>query len=138
MTWNDVTIDMKPSTCTREDAFHVVEELFVSNKTDRVAKILDAKYKPADLKELTDNLSQLNDNQKDILHNRLNKRCDLFNGTLGLWKWSLYKIKLQDGAKPYHNRPYSIQHSYKQMFKKEVEWLCKVGVFRKINRSEWA
>ena len=35
------------------------EELFVSDETDQIAKILDAKYKPADLKEITENLSQL-------------------------------------------------------------------------------
>ena len=64
MSWNNVTIDMKPPTCTHKDVFHVEEELFVSDKTDCIAKILDAKYKPADLKELTDNLPQLNDNQK--------------------------------------------------------------------------
>ena len=64
MTWNNVTIDMRPPTCTRKDAFHVEEKLFVSNKTDRIAKILDAKYKPADSKELTDNFPQLNGNQK--------------------------------------------------------------------------
>ena len=64
MTWNNVTIDMKPTTCTRKDASHVEEELFVSNETDRIAKSIDAKYKPANLKELTENLSHLNDNQK--------------------------------------------------------------------------
>ena len=48
---------MKPLTCICKDAFHVEEELFVSNEADHIAKILDAKYKPADLKELTDNLS---------------------------------------------------------------------------------
>ena len=32
MTHNDVTIDMKFPTCTHKDAFHVEEELFVSNK----------------------------------------------------------------------------------------------------------
>ena len=78
MTWNDVTIDMKPPTCTRKDAFHVEEELFVLDKTDRIAKILKAKYKPAKLKELTENLSQLNDNQKEQLHDILNKRCVFF------------------------------------------------------------
>ena len=62
MTWNNVTIDMKPPTCTRKDAFHVEEELFVSDETDHVAKILDAKHKTVDLKELPDNLSQLNNN----------------------------------------------------------------------------
>ena len=56
MTWNDVTMDMKPPTCTREDAFHVEEELFVLDETDRVAKTLNAKYK---------HLSQMNNNQQE-------------------------------------------------------------------------
>ena len=55
MTWNNVTIDMKPSTCKCKDVFHVEEELFVSDETDCIAKILDAKYKPVDSKELTEN-----------------------------------------------------------------------------------
>ena len=46
MCWNDVEVDMKKYTCTKEDLFHVEEELFVSDKTDGIAKILDAKYKP--------------------------------------------------------------------------------------------
>ena len=67
MFWNNVTIDMKSPTCTLEAALHIEEELFLSNETDRIAKILDSKYKPADLKEPTDNLPQLNDNQKEQL-----------------------------------------------------------------------
>ena len=73
MTWNDVTIDMKPPTCTHKDVFHVEEEPFVSGETDRITKILDAKYKPADLREPTDNLPQLNDNQKEQLHTLLDR-----------------------------------------------------------------
>ena len=75
-------------TCTSEDLFHVEEELFISDKTDHIAKILDAKYKMAGLKELTDNLPQLNGNQKEKLHTFLNKQCGLFDGTLDLWKGS--------------------------------------------------
>ena len=52
--WNKVTIDMKLLMCTLENVFHVEEELFFSDKTDRIA-ILDAKYKLVNLKELTDN-----------------------------------------------------------------------------------
>ena len=138
MTWNNVTIDMEPPTCMKEDYFHMEEELFVSNETDRIAKILDAKYKPADLKEITENLSQLTNNQKEQLQMLLEKQNQLFDGTLGLWKGSLYKIELREGAKPHHARPYGILHAYKQTFKQEVERLCQVGVLRKINRSEWA
>ena len=132
MTWNNVTIYMNFPTCTRKDTFHVEEELFVSDKTDRIAKILNAKYKLTNLKELTENLSQLNDNQKEQLHVLLDKRCELFDGTLGLWKGLLYKIDLQDDAKPHHAPLYSIPHAYKQTFKQEAEQLCKVGVLRKI------
>ena len=85
---------MKHPTCTRKDAIHVEEELFVSNKTDRIVKILDAKYKPTNLKDLTDNLSQLNNNQKEQLHNILKKQREICDGTLDLWKGSLYKIEL--------------------------------------------
>ena len=94
ITWNDVTIDMKNPTCTKEDSFHVEEELFVNNETDRIAKILDAKYKPANLKEITDNLPNLEDGQKEQLHTLLQKYNELFDGTLGLWKGSPYKIEL--------------------------------------------
>ena len=51
--------------CTKEDLFHVKEELFVSDETNRIAKILDAEYEPENLKELTANLPQLNANQRD-------------------------------------------------------------------------
>ena len=70
--------------CTRKDAFHMEEELFVSDETDRIANTLDAKYKPADLKELTENLPQLNNNQKEQLSALLDKQCGIFDGTLGL------------------------------------------------------
>ena len=52
-------------TCTRKDVFHMEEELSVSDETGCIAKILDPKYKPANLKEPTENLAQLNDNQKE-------------------------------------------------------------------------
>ena len=59
---------MKKPMCTKEDSFNVEEELFVSDKTDCMAKILDVKYKPADLKKITANLPQLTANQQDQLY----------------------------------------------------------------------
>ena len=82
-----------------------------SDKTDRIAKILDSKFKSADLKELTKNLCQLNTNQKVQLHALLDKQSKIFDGTLGLWKGSLYKIELQDNAKPHHALLYGIPHA---------------------------
>ena len=82
------------------------EELFVSDKTDCITKIVDAKYKTATLKELTANLLQLTANQLQQLYNCLNNRAALFDGTLGLWKGKPYKIELRDGVQPHHAKPY--------------------------------
>ena len=85
---------MKPPTCTCKDSFHTEEELFVSKETDCITKILDNKYKPTDLKELTENLPRLNNNQRKQIHTLLDKQCSLFDGTLDLWKDLLHKIGL--------------------------------------------
>ena len=52
MHWRDVEVSMKGSTCAKEETFHIKEELFVSEKTDQIAKILNAKYAPTDLQKL--------------------------------------------------------------------------------------
>ena len=49
-----------------------------------------------------------------------------------------YKIKLKEGATPYHAHPYQVPHAYKQTFRMEVDQLCKVRLLKKVNRSEWA
>ena len=64
----------------KEDLFHVEEELFVSDKIDCITKILDEKYEPANLKELTANLPQLTANQREQLYDFLKKRFALFGG----------------------------------------------------------
>ena len=127
---------MKKPTCTKEDLFHMEEELSVSDKTDYIAKILDAKYKPANLKELTANLPQLTSNQREQLYNFLNRHTELCDSTLGLWKGDPYKIELRDSVQPHHVKPYRVPQAYEQTFKQEVERLCYVGVLRKIHRSE--
>ena len=86
MCWNGVEVDMKPPTCTKEDSFHMEEELFVTDKTDRIAKILDVKYQLANIKEIMTNLPHLTINQQKQLFDCLTKHTLLFDGTLGLWK----------------------------------------------------
>ena len=50
----------------------------------------------------------------------LNKFETLFDRTLGTWKGTKYNIELQEGAKPYHGRPYSVPKAYEQSFRLEV------------------
>ena len=84
-----------------------------------------------------DESTHLSNTEREKLLAVLQKYEVLFDGTLGQWTGTEYKIDLREDATPYHGRPYGIPKAYEQTFKLEVERLCKVGVLRKINRSEW-
>ena len=63
---------------------------------------------------------------------------DLFDGSLGQWTGEPYHIELRKDAKPYHGRPYSVPKAFKRTLKLELERLVKIGVLKRVNRSEWA
>jgi hypothetical protein len=62
----------------------------------------------------------------------------LFDGTLGSWSNEEYHIDLKEGAQPYHARAFPILRIHMETLKAEVERLCKIGVLKRVNRSEWA
>ena len=72
------------------------------------------------------------------MHELLKKHEILFDGTLGQWKGTPYKVELKEGENPYHAHPYEVPHKYKRHFGMKVDQLCKVRVLKNINRSEWA
>ena len=49
----------------------------------------------------------------------------------------LVKIEVKEGATPYHARSYTPK-AYEQTLRLEVERLVKIGVLKRVNRSEWA
>jgi hypothetical protein len=68
----------------------------------------------------------------------LNQFHSLFDSTLlGHWKNECYDITLQPNVKPYHACPYPIPKIHEATLKIELDCLCKIGVLRKITRSEW-
>jgi hypothetical protein len=137
--WNNVAVNMKLIDATRVDSFHVEDSEDLKADTDRIKRILDAKYKKANLREIIDTeYNHLNDNQRNQLFNIFKKNETLYDGTLGKWIGKPYKIELKENAKPWHARPYAIPKIYEATLKQEVEGLVRLGVLRKINRSEWA
>jgi len=48
------------------------------------------------------------------------------------------KLALKEVSKPYYDRAYNIPRCHIQTLKAEVERLIKIGVLKKVNRSEWA
>ena len=107
--------------------------------TDRVIHILDAKYEKADLQKIvTDNCSHLTSKQQTLLLKCLKKFEPLFDGTLGDWKTKPVSFELKEGEKPYHGRAFPVPIKLKDLIKKEIKRLCKLGVLEWQPSSEWA
>ena len=107
--------------------------------TQRVVKILDAKYEKADLNAVVaDNCKHLSVPDQEKLLKLLTEFEDLFDGTLGDWDTEPVSLKLKEGAKPYHGRPFPTQKAHKETLEKEVKWLCELGVLKWQPESEWA
>ena len=100
---------------------------------------MDAKYEKADLNAvLADNCKHLSVPDHEKLLKLLTKFEDLFDGTLGDWDTEPVSLKLKEGAKPYHGRPFPTPKAHKETLKKEVQRLCELGVLKWQPESEWA
>ena len=62
----------------------------------------------------------------------------IFANEVGNYTGSAYKIELQEGAKPYHAKPFPIPRIHEETLRKEVDGLVEIGVLKRINHSEWA
>ena len=129
---------MKDIDATEENSYPIDDSDAIIDATERIKKVLDAKYVPANIEEVVASCTHLDYAERDKLKTLLNKYKQLFDGTLGHWKGQNYDVELRDDAVPYHARPYPIPKAYEKTLKLEVERLCKVGVLKKVNHSEWA
>jgi hypothetical protein len=107
-------------------------------KTSRKAsKILDTRYEPANLKEITDAAEHVTPLQRKNVYKLLIKYKDQFDGTLGKWNSTPYDIKLKECAEPYHARALPVPKIHELTLKKELDRLCTLQVLKKVNRSRW-
>ena len=136
--WDNIEISMKPVDCNQKEHLSIQDSEHVSKETKRIKKILDAKYKKANLEELVPTLKYLNKVKQTKLYKFLKKYEAMFDGTLGNYTGSKYKIELRENVTPYHARPFPIPKIHEETLKKEVERLVKIGVLKRINNSEWA
>ena len=136
--WEHVEISMKPIDCTANEHFQIKDSKSVHDASKRIKKILDAKYTKVNLEELIPTLKHLNKEKQNKLYLFLKRFENMFDGTLGTYTGSTYRIDLKKDAKPYHARPFPIPRIHEETLKKEVERLVKIGVLKRINNSEWA
>ena len=135
--WDEISIPMKSIDATLEDSFYISDSRCIDAATKRMKQILDAKYEPADLKEIVNSCTHLDNEQQQSLQLLLNKYSNLFDGTLGHWSGDDYNIELKEGAKPYHARAFPIPKVHEEKMKTECRRLCETGVLKEVNRSEW-
>ena len=115
------------------------EPLSTLDATNRVVRILDAKYEKADLQSIIkENCKHLSQHDQNKLLDLLNKFEDLFDGTLGDWKTEPVSFELKEGAKPYHGRAFPVPKIHKATLIKELNRLCDLGVLMFQPASEWA
>ena len=79
-----------------------------SKRLINAQKILDATYEKIDLNSRVEEMTNLNQEEKQALKKLLFKFEDLFDGTLGEWTCKPVQIKLKPGSKPHHSRAFSI------------------------------
>ena len=98
MHWAHRTVAMKDRSATRQTSYQVNNREPVLDATERMKRILDAKYKPAKLKEIAAMNPELSPAQQAKLLKLLRKHSVLFDGTVGIWKDEQYKIELKPDA----------------------------------------
>ena len=138
ITWEPAAMPFKDVEATPLDSYHIEDPDGLMEDTERLKKILDAKYEKADLEQVCAAQKQLSKQQQDKLHALLSQFDDLFDGTLGVWKGTQVKLELKEGVTPYHAKAYPIPKCHEATLRSEVERLCKIGVLKKKNSSEWA
>jgi len=144
MTWEGATAPMKSRELASDfeglnDLLEEIEDSFYAKELmDRMDGILDADYHKANINDVTAEARHPTPEEQKQLNFLLKRYEDLFDGQLGKWNGPPINFELKEGAKPCHAKPFPIPKSLEEATKKECERLCKIGVLRKINRSEWA
>ncbi len=136
--WDGAAVPLKSRDVTRNELAYAEDSPCVREAAERIKRILDAKYEPADLDKVVAESTHLDKEERRALQALLEKHKTLFDGTLGRWKDELYDVELKPDAEPYHARPFPVPKVYEKTLKMEIDRLVKAGVLKKVNRSQWA
>lgn len=136
--WADAEVPFRDANSIEADMYYVGDSDMTTHATSRMKDILGAKYEAADLGEVARSCTHLSEEEREMLRVLLHRYEDLFDGNLGTWRGQEHDLELKPDAKPYHARAYPIPQVHVNTLKVEVERLCKIGVLKRVNRSEWA
>ena len=69
--WGGGIVKIRPTECTQETSYFVNHTPYIAAETDRMSKMLDAKYQPADLDKVEAKNMNLTLEQRNKLHKLL-------------------------------------------------------------------
>jgi hypothetical protein len=70
--WDQAEIPMRSNEATIEDSFYIHDSPCVQEAAERIKRILDAKYEPANLDEIVHDCTHLTDEEKQKPQNFIN------------------------------------------------------------------
>jgi hypothetical protein len=112
--WNGAEIPMRSRDSTIKDSYLISDSPSLQEAAERIKKILDAKYEPANLDEIVESCSHLTQIEQIQLKTLLKKYEQLFNGSLGTWIGDTYDIELKSDATPYYAKAFPIPRIHEQ------------------------
>ena len=105
--------------------------------TKRMVKILNSTYAMADLKQVSDNASQMNTEERNLLLSLLENFEDLFDGTLGDWATEPIDLEINPDSKQFNSRYYPVPIINKETFQKELKRLVEIGVLTPVQQIQY-
>ena len=141
--WGDISVKMVPlghfSDCkSRRRMFEGVTRLVIDGQETYVQQILESRYEAADLNEVVEAQTSIDGIRKGKFKSMLKRIKELFLGRKGKWKGEKVSIELKENAKPVQSKPYKVPHAHLKVFKEEIERLVKIGLFTRVQLSEWS
>jgi hypothetical protein len=110
--WEGNTIPLKfKGDMQNEEHFNMIyhmaiEPEILKTAEERQSRILEADYSKVDATDYVHSLDYLSNSEKDQLIKLLQSHSILFGGGLGTLNVKPIHLEIQDGAKPYHARPF--------------------------------
>jgi hypothetical protein len=115
------------------------ESSALQDSTNRRDRILDADYKKADLQKVIQNQAgHLNKTEQRELLDLLQRYEIHLRRHSRYMENQVNRLKVRKDATPVYSKPFQMPRSQEETLKTEVKRLVKLGVLRKINRSEWS
>ena len=135
--WDGATVYMKElrgligkSDLTKHDMHEVVmqneEPDSTREATEKMIKTLDINYAKEELKQASDNATQLNAEEITQLLSLLDESEELFDINLGYWATDPVDLDLKPCYKPFNSRYYPFLIINKETFRKELKRIVEI------------